>query len=207
MSFSANCFRIENSLHATWRITRGNDSAQIWCREWYRKLPFLFHYFHAFCQSLIVPLPRILFGNYDVKLKAPLALENNGHSGRSGEKNNQRQVQQYPLQSTAHMDIPETINGKRPFITGGLLNGRFLAEGFHFHWGSINQRGSEHSINKQRFDVEMHIVHRNARYSDLTEAVKHKDGVAVLGVMFKVVKVGWRHITGFFSKRICWIKS
>ncbi|XP_070136923.1 carbonic anhydrase 2-like isoform X2 [Drosophila bipectinata] len=128
----------------------------------------LFHYFHDFCQSLIVPLPRILFGNYDVKLKAPLTLENNGHS--------------------AHMDIPETINGKRPFITGGLLNGRFIAEGFHFHWGSINQRGSEHSINKQRFDVEMHIVHRNARYSDLKEAVKHKDGVAVLGVMFKVVK-------------------
>ncbi|KAH8332344.1 carbonic anhydrase 2-like isoform X1 [Drosophila bipectinata] len=119
-------------------------------------------------KSLIVPLPRILFGNYDVKLKAPLTLENNGHS--------------------AHMDIPETINGKRPFITGGLLNGRFIAEGFHFHWGSINQRGSEHSINKQRFDVEMHIVHRNARYSDLKEAVKHKDGVAVLGVMFKVVK-------------------
>ncbi|EDV42041.2 uncharacterized protein Dana_GF17777 [Drosophila ananassae] len=127
-------------------------------------------------KSLIVPLPRILFGNYDVKLRAPLTLENNGHS--------------------AHMDIPETLNGKRPFITGGLLNGRFIAEGFHFHWGSINQRGSEHSINKQRFDVEMHIVHRNARYSDLTEAVKHKDGVAVLGVMFKVVKSPNRFFPG-----------
>ncbi|KAH8294846.1 hypothetical protein KR018_003542 [Drosophila ironensis] len=118
--------------------------------------------------SYIVPLPRILFGNYDVKLKAPLTLENNGHS--------------------AHMDIPETVNGKRPYITGGLMNGRFIAEGFHFHWGSISQRGSEHSINGQRYDVEMHVVHRNARYPDLTEAVKHKDGVAVLGVMFKVVK-------------------
>lgn len=64
-----------------------------------------------------------------------------------------------------------------------------MADGFHFHWGSPNQRGSEHSINKQRFDVELHIVHRNARYSDVAEAAKHKDGLAVIGVMFKIVKV------------------
>lgn len=87
------------------------------------------------------------------------------------------------------MDIPATTNGKRPFITGGLLKGRYVADGFHFHWGSPNQRGSEHSINKQRFDVELHIVHRNARYSDVAEAAKHKDGLAVIGVMFKIVKV------------------
>ncbi|KAH8340907.1 carbonic anhydrase 2 [Drosophila kikkawai] len=119
-------------------------------------------------KSLIVPLPRIFFGNYDVKLRGPLTLENNGHS--------------------AHMDIPATTNGKRPYITGGLLKGRYVADGFHFHWGSPNQRGSEHSINKQRFDVELHIVHRNARYSDVNEAAKHKDGLAVIGVMFKIVK-------------------
>lgn len=32
-------------------------------------------------QSLIVPLPRIVFGNYDVKLRGPLTLLNNGHTG------------------------------------------------------------------------------------------------------------------------------
>ncbi|XP_016973805.1 carbonic anhydrase 2-like [Drosophila rhopaloa] len=119
-------------------------------------------------KSLIVPLPRIVFGNYDIKLRGPLTLLNNGH--------------------TVHMDVPETTNGKKPFITGGLLKGRYVAEGLHFHWGSPDSRGSEHSINKQRFDVEMHIVHRNAKYKDINEAAKSKDGLAVIAVMLKIVK-------------------
>ncbi|XP_039490364.1 uncharacterized protein LOC120451070 isoform X2 [Drosophila santomea] len=32
-------------------------------------------------KSLIVPLPRIVFGNYDVKLRGPITLLNNGHTG------------------------------------------------------------------------------------------------------------------------------
>ncbi|XP_017072790.1 carbonic anhydrase 2 [Drosophila eugracilis] len=119
-------------------------------------------------KSLIVPLPRIVFGNYDVKLRGPLTLLNNGH--------------------TVHTEIPETANGNKPFITGGLLKGRYVAEAFHFHWGSPESRGSEHSINKQRFDVEMHIVHRNAKYKDIDEAKDKKDGLAVIGVMLKIVK-------------------
>jgi len=87
------------------------------------------------------------------------------------------------------MEIPETANGNKPFIAGGLLKNRFVAEGLHFHWGSPDSRGSEHSINKQRFDVEMHIVHRNAKYKDIDEAKEKKDGLAVIGVMLKIVKV------------------
>jgi len=89
----------------------------------------------------------------------------------------------------AHVEIPETANGNKPFITGGLLKGRFVAEAFHFHWGSPSSRGSEHSINQQRFDVEMHIVHRNEKYGDIDEAKNKKDGIAVIGVMLKIVKV------------------
>ncbi|EDW81708.2 uncharacterized protein Dwil_GK10871 [Drosophila willistoni] len=122
----------------------------------------------AYDKAYTVPLPRIVFKNYDVRLKEPLILENNGHS--------------------VHMDIPETQNGNKPYIMGGLLKGRYQAEGFHFHWGSPKSRGSEHSISERRFDVEMHIVHRNVRYDDLKEAVKHDDGIAVLGIMFKIVR-------------------
>ncbi|KAM8703951.1 hypothetical protein ACLKA7_008558 [Drosophila subpalustris] len=85
------------------------------------------------------------------------------------------------------MSIPETRNGQKPFITGGLLKGQYVAEGVHFHWGSPNSRGAEHLINKKRYDIEMHIVHRNTRYNDVSEALNHPDGIAVLGIMMKIV--------------------
>lgn len=87
------------------------------------------------------------------------------------------------------MAIPETRNGQKPFITGGLLKGQYVAEGVHFHWGSPNTRGAEHLINNKRYDIEMHIVHRNIRYNDVSEALNHPDGIAVLGVMLKIVNV------------------
>ena len=34
----------------------------------------------------------------------------------------------------------------------------------------------------------MHVVHYNTKYSAIHQAIKHKDGLAVLGVMFKVFK-------------------
>ncbi|XP_002019987.2 carbonic anhydrase 2 [Drosophila persimilis] len=141
----------------------GNDWGGT-CRTGLRQSPIRL----AVQKSLLAAMPRITFGNYDTKLRPPLTLVNNGHS--------------------AHMDIPETLDNSRPFITGGLLKGRYIAEGLHFHWGSPNWRGSEHSIQDHRYDVEMHIVHRNSRYTDFPEALKYKDGVAVLGVMFKIVQ-------------------
>ncbi|XP_064547849.1 putative carbonic anhydrase 5 isoform X2 [Drosophila montana] len=86
------------------------------------------------------------------------------------------------------MAIPATSNGRKPFITGGLLKGQYVADGVHFHWGSPVSRGAEHLIDRTRHDVEMHIVHRNVRYMNIAEAVNHDDGIAVLGIMFKIVK-------------------
>ena len=85
--------------------------------------------------------------------------------------------------------MPATINGQRPFITGGIMIGKYEAEGVHFHWGSNRSKGSEHVIDNRRFDVEMHMVHKNAKYNTVAEATQHKDGIAVLGIMFKIVDV------------------
>ncbi|EDV93939.1 GH18011 [Drosophila grimshawi] len=119
--------------------------------------------------SIIRPLPRIFFGNYDVRLKRPLKLANKGY--------------------TVEMAIPQTRNGQKPFIAGGLLRGQYVAEGVHLHWGSPASGGSEHMVNKRRYDAEMHIVHRNARYTNIDEALNYSDGVAVLGIMFKIVRI------------------
>ena len=43
------------------------------------------------------------------------------------------------------------------------------------------------SVNSLRysFPLEMHIVCQNTRYTNLSSAVAHEDGLAVLGVMFE----------------------
>ncbi|KAH8358436.1 hypothetical protein KR093_000258, partial [Drosophila rubida] len=115
----------------------------------------------------VVSIPRIRFQNYNQQLQTPLVLVNNGH--------------------TANMALPPTRRGQRPSISGGLLPGVFEAQSVHFHWGSADKKGSEHAINFERYDVEMHIVHKNTRYADLSvgEASEFEDGLAVLGVMFR----------------------
>ncbi|KAH8417314.1 hypothetical protein KR222_008755, partial [Zaprionus bogoriensis] len=101
------------------------------------------------------------------------------------------------------MSIPATSNGEKPFIMGGLLPGKYAAEDVHLHWGSPNSRGAEHVLNNIRYDVEMHIVHRNLRYATLEEALRYSDGVAVLGVMMKIVRTQDRIYPGlqkFFAE-------
>ncbi|XP_055906791.1 carbonic anhydrase 2 [Eupeodes corollae] len=63
-------------------------------------------------------------------------------------------------------------------MTGGPLNDKFIVEELHLHWWS------EHTIDKIRYPMEAHIVHRNTRYSNISEAAAHKDGIAVVGVLF-----------------------
>uniref|UniRef100_A0A1I8PBT6 Carbonic anhydrase n=1 Tax=Stomoxys calcitrans TaxID=35570 RepID=A0A1I8PBT6_STOCA len=115
--------------------------------------------------TFLIPMPALKFTYYDIPLKGPVTLSNNGHSVDVG--------------------VTPTINGKRPFITGGTLNGIYEAMGIHFHWGSSSSRGSEHTIDNRRYDAEMHIVHKSIKYDTIEEAIKHPDGLAVLGIMFK----------------------
>lgn len=87
------------------------------------------------------------------------------------------------------MVLPATRNGQRAYINGGVLPGDFEAQSVHFHWGSAQTKGSEHVINSKRFDLEMHIVHKNKKYANITvgEASAYEDGLAVLGVFFQAV--------------------
>lgn len=79
--------------------------------------------------------------------------------------------------------------GERPYLTGGLLGDFYEAMAVHFHWGSSQRKGSEHLLNGRRYDLEMHIVHRNTNYQSDEEARNQTDGLAVLAVLFKVVRV------------------
>uniref|UniRef100_A0A034WPA1 Carbonic anhydrase n=1 Tax=Bactrocera dorsalis TaxID=27457 RepID=A0A034WPA1_BACDO len=121
--------------------------------------------------------PALKFRNYAQPFAGRLTLVNNGH--------------------TADIVLPETIRGPRPTITGGLLDGVYEAQSVHFHWGAPGgARGSEHTVNGYRYDVEIHIVHKNMKYGNAQEAMQHPDGLAVLAVMINIVDIPQTYYPG-----------
>ncbi|XP_045171211.2 carbonic anhydrase-like [Mercenaria mercenaria] len=107
-------------------------------------------------------LTPIVFRGYDVVSNINYTVENNGH--------------------TVQVDL----NEKNSEISGGGLPGTFVAEQFHFHWGATDERGSEHDVNGVHFPMEMHLVHFNKKYGNMSNAMDKDDGLAVLGFFFKI---------------------
>mmetsp|Transcript_15724 Transcript_15724/g.13388 ORF Transcript_15724/g.13388 Transcript_15724/m.13388 type:complete len:194 (+) Transcript_15724:3-584(+) len=56
----------------------------------------------------------------------------------------------------------------------------------HYHWGSNDSTGSEHYLNGNSFPAELHMVHHNMKYSNLSDAVGKEGGIAVLGILLRV---------------------
>jgi len=71
-------------------------------------------------------------------------------------------------------------------MSGGSLPGKFTFAQIHFHWGNSSTEGSEHIVDGKAYPLEIHFVHYNTKYKNLGEAVPKKDGLAVLGVFFKI---------------------
>ncbi|KFP11901.1 Carbonic anhydrase 4, partial [Egretta garzetta] len=112
-------------------------------------------------------LKPLNFEGYDVKGSSKWKIENNGHTGKY---------------------FKVTLSTS-PKIGGGGLERKYKAIEFHFHWGvqGVQQYhpGSEHSIDGEKQAMELHIVHIREDLSDITEAKKNADGVAVLAFFIK----------------------
>ncbi|CAG5872554.1 unnamed protein product [Menidia menidia] len=89
-----------------------------------------------------------------------ITLENKGHS--------------------AHFALPQSVR-----LSGGALPGTYRAAQFHFHWGGDGRPGSEHTIDGERFPMELHIVHIKEPYGSLTEAEHDMAGIALLAFLFE----------------------
>ncbi|XP_052102835.1 carbonic anhydrase 1-like [Mytilus californianus] len=87
-------------------------------------------------------------------------------------------------------------------VTGGGLPGTYIVDQFHFHWGSVDTRGSEHEINGKHFAMEMHVVMHSDRFSKFNDAWNSTRGLAVLGFL---VDVGREH--PYFEKIISHLKE
>ncbi|XP_039383176.1 carbonic anhydrase 2-like isoform X1 [Mauremys reevesii] len=71
-------------------------------------------------------------------------------------------------------------------LRGGALEGTYRLIQFHIHWGSCEGQGSEHTVDGVQYDAELHLVHWNTKYGRFGEAVKHPDGLTVVGVFLQV---------------------
>ncbi|NXS80391.1 CAH4 anhydrase, partial [Erpornis zantholeuca] len=109
-------------------------------------------------------LKPLAFEGYDVKGSAKWDVENNGHT------------------------VKVTLNAS-PRVGGGGLARKYKAVEFHLHWGvpaePENIPGSEHSIDGEKYPMELHVVHIREDVSDVTEAKKTPDGLAVLAFFVK----------------------
>lgn len=83
-------------------------------------------------------------------------------------------------------------------VSGGGLNGTYVALQFHFHWGSSDHHpGSEHTVDGHRYPMEMHIVTLKEG-ATVEEAIGMPDGIAALGFFINATEDG--DLTGPWSK-------
>uniref|UniRef100_A0A672L6D7 Carbonic anhydrase n=1 Tax=Sinocyclocheilus grahami TaxID=75366 RepID=A0A672L6D7_SINGR len=64
-------------------------------------------------------------------------------------------------------------------LRGGGLPATYKAVQFHLHWGENDGQGSEHSVDGERYPMELHIVHIKEKYGSLGDALNDSTGVAV----------------------------
>nr|XP_694982.3 carbonic anhydrase 14 isoform X2 [Danio rerio] len=100
-------------------------------------------------------LPPIQLDGYDLTGSHSLTLLNNGH--------------------TLQLSLPSSMRIRRGF------DQVYVAAQLHFHWGTTEVPGSEHTIDNIHYPAEIHVVHYNSKYANLTEAASKADGLAVLG--------------------------
>jgi len=72
-------------------------------------------------------------------------------------------------------------------LSGGPLKTTYALLQAHCHWGDRDDFGSEHTVNGKAYPAELHFVHyAKEKYGTFQEALKHEDGLAVIGVFLKL---------------------
>ena len=93
---------------------------------------------------------------------------------------------------TANMD-----GDKIPRLQGTAFGGeKYKFVQLHFHWNTERHtNGSEHAIDGRRYALELHLVHINLKYSDVSDAVGKDGAIVVLGILFQITRKNNSYLT------------
>uniref|UniRef100_A0A8C5M5S4 Carbonic anhydrase n=1 Tax=Leptobrachium leishanense TaxID=445787 RepID=A0A8C5M5S4_9ANUR len=150
------------SLPAVWAASDGQNGEATWATKYnfcggVYQSPLDFHHSILQYDSTLVP---IKVNGYNASITDLFTLSNNGHTVSLS------------MLPSMYIEIP-------PF--------KYFASHIHFHWGDLaSPKGSEHCVGGKRFAAEMHIVHYNSKYKDVSIAMNAADGLAVLGILIEV---------------------
>jgi len=72
------------------------------------------------------------------------------------------------------------LHGVPPYISGANLQSEYIFEQMHFHWGA------EHTVDGLRGPLELHLVHYDKQYANVSVAAQHENGIVVVSVLFEV---------------------
>ncbi|KAK7093239.1 carbonic anhydrase 1-like [Littorina saxatilis] len=111
----------------------------------------------ARCASM--PTPQYSMGNVSMKGK----LHDSGHH--------------VMLTFASDVTRPRLCNvGKKSDVM------QYVLDHVHMHFGSPYSRGSEHVIDDEQFQGEIHMVHYKAEHGSVSEAMLHRDGLTVVAI-------------------------
>ncbi|XP_047108964.1 carbonic anhydrase 2-like [Schistocerca piceifrons] len=74
------------------------------------------------------------------------------------------------------------------YVEGGPLDGRYYLHHLEFYWGSDDSKGSEHTINQERYPMESQWVLYSEKYPSYEEASQHPGGVLKMSQMYSITE-------------------
>lgn len=66
-----------------------------------------------------------------------------------------------------HVLAELTISGETLTLSSGDLEDNYIFAQLHFHWGSVDTQGSEHTIDGNRFPLEVRLANQTLCIGDV----------------------------------------
>ncbi|CAH0559003.1 unnamed protein product [Brassicogethes aeneus] len=143
-----------------------------------------------------IETPNLEWVNFDVQPRK-MKITNSGHTGNNPclnknvcKINPTKNDLKYRVYNARHIVVliyskflvlvSAKWEGERPYIAGGPLRDNYVFSQLHFHWGTNDMEGSEHTTDGMKHPAELHVVTYKSCYSTQEAALKHVDGIVIL---------------------------
>jgi len=134
----------------------------------------------------VSPPSPLSFGNYEKIRASQLQLTNQmeNYGGVVDAKGTRLEAGTFKNNGhTAQLDVVSSLPGDVGILSGGHLTDDYQILQLHFHWGSDDTRGSEHTLDGKMFPIEVHIVHKKVGEPNFLSV---EGGLAVTGFFFEI---------------------